>query len=120
MSKVSRRKLNPTDHQHYVENLTATFAMAKTKEEISQLFKDLFTHTEVTMLAKRLEVARRLIKENTYEDIIEEMAVTDRTIASVSNTLANEGRGLRTAHERLVKSEDEKWKSKGRKPKSLF
>ena len=40
-----------------------------TKEDVKQLVKDLFTHTEYKMLAKRLEIGRLLLAGSDYTTI---------------------------------------------------
>ena len=85
MIKVSRKYLDPKDFGHYVNNLWSAFTSMDTKEDVRLLFKDLFTHTEYKMFAKRLEIARRLIAGQTYEDITQALKVTSRTINAISN-----------------------------------
>ena len=53
------------------------------------------------MFTKRLEIARRLLEGQTYEQINKELNVTARTITSINNTLATAGDGLRKAHDKL-------------------
>ncbi len=101
MVKVSRRYVDPKDFGHYVNNLWSAFTLMDTKEDIRSLFKDLFTHTEYKMFAKRLEIARRLIAGQTYEEIAEALKVTSRTINAISNILFSAGEGLRKADIKL-------------------
>jgi len=75
------------------------------KEDVRSLFRDLFTHTEYKMFAKRLEIARRLIEGQGYDQIIRELNVTERTIANINNILADKGEGLRKVHNRLSEIE---------------
>ena len=101
MVKVSRRPVDPKDFGHYINNLWSAFALMDTKEDIRLLFKDLFTHTEYKMFAKRLEIARRLLASQTYQEIGQALKVTARTINSVSNILNSTGEGLRKADQKL-------------------
>lgn len=71
------------------------------KDDIRFLFKDIFTHTEYKMFAKRLEIARRLLENQKYEQISQDLHVTQGTIAQVSNILAQSGEGYRKAHGKL-------------------
>ena len=91
---------------HYINNLWAAFTLAGSKEDIRLLFKDLFTHTEYKMFAKRLEIARRLLKEERYQDIKESLNVTEHTIAKISNILEEKGYGFRNTHSELSKMEE--------------
>ncbi|PIR97345.1 MAG: hypothetical protein COT91_01885 [Candidatus Doudnabacteria bacterium CG10_big_fil_rev_8_21_14_0_10_41_10] len=105
MAKVSRRQENSKDLGHYINNLWSAFTLMDSKEDIRILFRDLFTHTEYKMLAKRLEIARRLLNEESYEQIIKDLKVTARTITVISNTLAIKGEGLRKTHDKLLEME---------------
>lgn len=75
------------------------------KEDIRLLFKDLFTHTEYKMFAKRLEIARQLLASENYESIMRKLNVTSHTITNINNILANKGDGLRKANEKLKELE---------------
>lgn len=98
MTKLSRRPVDPEKFGHYVNNLWSAFTLMDSKEDIRLLFKDLFTHTEYKMFAKRLEIARRLLESGSYLDIQKEMSVTANTVTRVSNVLSTKGDGLRKAH----------------------
>ena len=76
------------------------------KEDIRLLFKDLFTHTEYKMFAKRLEIARRLLQAETYEAIEKALSVTSGTVTRLNNILAEKGDGLRKAHNKLEQLEE--------------
>lgn len=84
MTKLSRRPL-PKEFGDYVNNLWSAFTLLDSKADIRLLFKDLFTHTEYKMFAKRLEIARRLEGNQTYEQIKTELGVTSGTISNVNN-----------------------------------
>lgn len=107
MTKLSRKPL-PVEHMgYYINNLWSAFTLAGSKEDIKLLFKDLFTHTEYKMFAKRLEIARRLLSGDRYEDIKKILNVTEQTIAKISNALIEKGAGFRKTHELLLEVEQE-------------
>ena len=106
MTKLSRKSLDPKAFGHYINNLWSSFTLMDSKVDIRLLLKDLLTHTEYKMFAKRLEIARRLIEKQTYEQIQKELNVTSRTISDVNNTLAEAGGGYRKAHEKLNNLEE--------------
>ena len=89
-----------------MNNLWSVFTLLDSKEDIRSFFRDLFTHTEYKMFAKRLEIARGLLEGETYDKIVERLKVTKHTIASVSNSLARDGAGFRIAHARLIDLEN--------------
>src|SRR3989344_1717381 len=91
MTKLSKLRLDPKDFGLYVNNLWSAFALMDTKDDIRLLFKDIFTHTEYKMFAKRLEIARRLLEGQTYVQIKDDLKVTEHTIRTVSNILERDG-----------------------------
>jgi len=105
MTKLSRKYTVPQNFGHYVNNLWSAFTLMDSKDDIRLLFKDLFTHTEYKMFAKRLEIARRLIVGQSYEEIMRGLNVTSRTITNISNILMIQGMGLRKADNKLKEIE---------------
>ncbi len=55
-----------------------------TVEECEKFFKDLCTYTEIDSMAQRVKVAKMLIDEKTYEDIIEKTQVSSATLSRVN------------------------------------
>lgn len=101
MTKLSKKPIDPSNFGHYVNNLWSAFTLMDTKDDIRLLFKDLFTHTEYKMFAKRLEIARRLLTGENYESIMRALNVTSRTITNINNLLMVQGDGLRKADSKL-------------------
>lgn len=106
MTKLSRKPVDPEKLGYYINNLWAAFTLMDSKEDIRVLFKDLFTHTEYKMFAKRLEIARQLLRLETYESIQKNLNVTSRTINNISNILSERGVGLRKADAKLGQLEE--------------
>lgn len=119
MPKVSKKYIDPKQFGSYVNNLWSAFTLMGSKEDVRLLFKDLFTHTEYKMFAKRLEIARRLLQRQTYEDIEKDLGVTSGTITHVNNILAESGGGLRKVHDKLCKIEEGLLKKKTEARKGL-
>jgi uncharacterized protein YerC len=117
MTKLSKQKLDPKDFGLYVSNLWLAFALLDSKDQIRSLFRDLYTHTEYKMFAKRFEIARRLLENQTYEEIRTVLKVTDHTIATVSNILERDGEGLRIAHKKLKDLEKNRKHSRFKLPR---
>jgi|SRR3989344_2259542 len=115
MTKLSRKYLNSDKLGQYVNNLWSGFTLMDTKEDIRLLFRDLFTHTEYKMLAKRLEIARRLLEGQRYDEIIKHLNVTERTIANISNILADKGDGFRKVYAKLQAIEKKQREKEGRR-----
>jgi uncharacterized protein YerC len=108
MTKISRIPMDPDKMGYLINDLWSAMTLMDSKQSVRLLFKDLFSHTEVKMFAKRLAVARRLLEGESYVVITRELNVTDPTIAHMSNILAEKGGGLRAAHFGLSKIEQGK------------
>lgn len=109
MTKLSRRLIDPKAFGNYVNNLWSAFTLMDSKEDVRLLFKDLFTRTEYKMFAKRLEIARRLLKQELYRNIEHDLKVTPNTINRINEVLAEKGDGYRKAHDKLNSLEDSYW-----------
>src|SRR3989344_6275237 len=105
MTKLSKRSLDPKDMGQYINSFWNALTLMGSKDEVKELVKDIFTHTEYKMFAKRLEIGRRLIRGHTYEEIKAALHVTEKPIVSMSNILANSGQGIRNADSRLTELE---------------
>src|SRR3989338_645414 len=119
MTKLSRKYIDPEKFGHYVNNLWSAFTLMDSKEDVRLLFKDLFTHTEYKMFAKRLEIARLLMEGERYEDIQLGLNVTAPTITRINNVLSEKGDGLRKACEVLKRLEEKYLKLQRQKIKHL-
>ncbi|MCL5435723.1 MAG: YerC/YecD family TrpR-related protein [Patescibacteria group bacterium] len=75
--------------------------LLESKDEVRAFFRDIITSTERVMLAKRLQIAKRLYNGDSYFSIKKELNVTAATIASVSRWLDSFGAGYRTVIPRL-------------------
>lgn len=104
---------------HYINNSWSVFALLDSKDQVRLLFKDLLTPTESKMVAKRLEIALRLMGNQSYEEIREEVGVTDGTIAAISNTLVEKGDGFRVAFKKLKKLQENIQKQQDERIKNL-
>lgn len=91
-----------------IEKLLIIFCQAlaeiKKPTEAADFVQDLLSEQESLMLAKRLAVARELIKGEAYIDIQKSLKVSAGTIARVNIWLRESGQGYRTILERIEKS----------------
>jgi len=89
MPKVNPRSLDLNSKMKYLDLLWTSIAQLKTKEEVKHFFKDLLSESESIMLARRIEVAKRLLEGKSYDAIAQELKVGMDTIARVQNWLAS-------------------------------
>lgn len=102
MAKFSRiSKLSEREQEKLLVGFCKVLATLKTPEEAAQFLKDLLSKPEAEMLAKRIEIARFLIKGFTYEQIKNTLKVSHGTVARVSEWLATSGEGYRLVVDRV-------------------
>jgi len=89
MPKVNPRSLDLNSKMKYLDLLWTSIAQLKTKEEVKHFFKDLLSESESIMLARRIEVAKRLLEGKSYDAIARELKVGMDTIARVQSWLAS-------------------------------
>lgn len=104
MAKFSRiPKLSKNEREELLIGFCKALAALKTSEEAAQFLKDLLSKQEADMLAKRIEIARLLIKGFTYKEIKNALKVSYGTVARVSEWLATSGEGYRLVVNRVKK-----------------
>ena len=89
MARKDPRLLEPHERTQYLKLLWSTIAQLQSQEEVEGFFKDLLSESEAIMLARRIAIARRLLKGETYDDIQTELKTGASTIASVDRWLTS-------------------------------
>lgn len=97
MTKVSRKPLSPEEQKAIEKQFWYAVSRFKSPAEVELFFRDLLTHTERKMLAKRLQIARMLLQKENYHVIGKKLHVTATTIAKINNWLNTFGEGYRLA-----------------------
>lgn len=83
MAKVPYRALSKEKRQELKEELCETFLQVQRKEEVGRLLCHLLTPSEQVMLARRIQVAKRLLQGKTEIEIRAELHVGFPLIQSV-------------------------------------
>lgn len=117
MAKFSRvPRLTKKERQELLIALYEAIASTKNKREAAQFLTDLLGPQELEMIAKRLEIARLLIEDKTYEIISDRLKVGFSTIARINAWLTLSGEGFRLILERTSKKKkksfEEEWNEK--------
>lgn len=108
MAKFSRiPKLSKEKQEKLLVVFCKALVELKTPEEAAHFLKDLLSRQEAEMLAKRIEIARLLIKGFTYGEIQKILKVSHGTIARVNQWLATSGEGYRLIVERVKEEKSE-------------
>ncbi|MCK4891339.1 MAG: hypothetical protein KAS78_01590 [Candidatus Pacebacteria bacterium] len=89
MSRVNPRALDSNSKMKYLDLLWTSIAQLETREETKHFFKDLLSESEAIMLARRIEVAKRLIEGESYGKIAIDLKVGTDTISRVQQWLTS-------------------------------
>lgn len=87
MSKVNPKALDSNSKMKYLDLLWTSIAQLETREETKQFFKDLLSESEAIMLARRIEVAKRLLEGESYDNIAADLKAGKDTIGRVQRWL---------------------------------
>ena len=87
MSKVRPHTVNPKEKFQAVDSLFDVISKLKTKQEIVDFFLGLFTSSESLMMARRIQIARMLLEDKSYEEIQKKLKVGSHTVHSADKWL---------------------------------
>ncbi len=109
MTKVNPRNLDSNSKMKYLDLLWTSIAQLETRDEVKNFFKDLLSESEAVMLARRIEIAKRLLEGELYGQISSEMKVGSDTIAKVQNWLISGFGGYEKAVKGFKKELDDRF-----------
>lgn len=88
MARVSVQKpLRFKREQELIEKMFLAFSSLGNWQEAEAFFLEFLTKEELVMLAKRLELYKRVLKDQQYREIIREVQVTTQTISDAKKKL---------------------------------
>ncbi len=93
--------VNPKIRDDLSDQLCEAVLKLETVDECYQFFEDICTISELKSLSQRLEVARMLDGQHTYEEIVERTGASTATISRVKRCLIYGADGYKTVLERL-------------------
>ena len=76
-----------------LDELSNAILHLETVEECRSFFKDLCTIPELKALSQRFQVARMLMENNVYSEIVRETGASTATISRVNRSLSYDGSG---------------------------
>ncbi|HCU47496.1 TPA: hypothetical protein DIC39_00305 [Patescibacteria group bacterium] len=104
MSKFSKQsRLGRSEEQDLLLDFFRSLSILRGFKEATQVFQDLLSRAELTMLAKRLKIAKLLLTNATYQEIARQLKVSPQTIARVNIWLQEAGDGFRLMFYRTKK-----------------
>lgn len=84
-----------------VDGLFDAILTLKTRDECYDFFEDLCTITEILAMAQRLEVAKLLSEDETYQEIAKETSASTATVSRVNRALKYGNDGYELVLKRL-------------------
>jgi uncharacterized protein YerC len=104
MARVRKvERLTNTEQVSLLRDLAYALVQSKSLDEAALFLQDLLTKSELTVLAKRLRIAKLLLKGDSYEEIEGKVKVSHGTIAKIAAWLTERGEGFRNIISRLPK-----------------
>lgn len=89
MPRVNLKSIDSKSKMRYLDLLWTSIAQLETREETKHFFKDLLSESEAIMLARRIEIAKRLLEGESFDNIIRELKVGKDTIGRVQRWLVS-------------------------------
>lgn len=94
-------KLSRNDQLELMFDLVNSFRIVKSPIETANFLKDLLSSKEIKNLSKRLRIAKLLLNEIHYEEIVRTLHVSYATVAKVSTWLGQGGEGFKKVISKL-------------------
>lgn len=101
MSRVQPKLLPKYELDELLEEFWLMIASLETKEEVKSFFRDLLSETETVMFARRIRIAKLLLRGRTYQEIQETLHTSEGTIAGVHRWLQSGFGGYKNSLPRL-------------------
>lgn len=97
------KRISPKESALHILDLLTAFSLIKSQEEVANFIADLLTESEVSVLAKRLRIAKLLLSGETMDAVVEETRAGKNTVAKIAHWLDGRGIGFRKVIEKLPK-----------------
>ncbi|MGW8185065.1 MAG: YerC/YecD family TrpR-related protein [Candidatus Moraniibacteriota bacterium] len=111
MSKIKPYEIDKKEKKEIINEMFEVIECLKTKQEIIDFLLGLFTASEALMMARRIQIAKLILRKKSYLDIREKVGASSHTIQRVEQWLYNnEGKNVTWLKKCLV-GEDSKEKN---------
>lgn len=91
MGKIKTHEIDPKEKYKITGDFFEIILNLKLRKEIVNFFVGLLTPSEVIMLARRIQIARRLLEDKSYFEIRKELKVGNETIFRTDKWLNSRG-----------------------------
>lgn len=103
MAKVRYYDVAKSERIKIIGELYELIAELNSKDEVFRFLFGLFTASEALMIARRIQIAKMLLEDKGYENIVKELGVSQQTVGKVEHWLKSD-----EERTRLIKSKLEK------------
>lgn len=113
--KVKPKTLSKKDKIRYLDALYTATSSLKSRDDMKKFLRDLLTESERIMVGRRIVIAHKLLKRESYDEIVTDLKVGTDTIYRVHRWLKDEVRGYEKAiekFEKIIKDREEKFNRK--------
>jgi uncharacterized protein YerC len=91
MSKVKTHSIDKKEKYQIIGDFFDIVANLRSKKEIIDFFMGLLTPSESVMMARRIQVAKRIFEKKSYDEIRRELKVSYQTITKTDHWLHSRG-----------------------------
>lgn len=95
MGKVQTKNIDKNERYKIIGDFYEIVTNLRTKNEVIGFFMGLLTPSEALMFARRIQIAKMLLDDKSYDEIRKELKVGLSTVASVSTWLYGENDAFR-------------------------
>lgn len=102
MAKIKPYKISKKERQQIIGEFFDVVVKLKTKKEVIDFFVGTMTPSEALMFARRMQIAKLILKEGTYDSIRKELGVGYSTINQVDKWLLKRDESYRKVLEKYL------------------
>jgi TrpR-related protein YerC/YecD len=118
MGKIKAHEIGLKEKYKITGDLFEIILNLKLRKEVVDFFVGLITPSELLMLARRIQIARKLLEEKSYFEIKKELKVGNETIFRTDKWLNSRGEEYRAWIKNCIEKVDSQKKNKGGNKKS--
>jgi len=87
--KVKYHELTSDQKRKYLGEFYSMVALLESRQEVKSFFKDLLTLSEITMISRRIQIAKLLLEGKNYDEIRKALKAGRTNISQVEKWLNN-------------------------------
>ncbi|OGI17571.1 MAG: hypothetical protein A3J63_04235 [Candidatus Moranbacteria bacterium RIFCSPHIGHO2_02_FULL_40_12b] len=114
MAKVKFYDVDKKERIRVIGELYEVIAELKSKDEVFKFLFGLFTPSEVLMIARRIQIAKMLLDDKSYEEIGKRLGVSHQTTRKVEHWLKSDEERMKLIDIKLEKIKKKNKASKNR------